>query len=550
MLRRPLLACLLLFAVYAALSLVNDPHGSLGTDTGGKVATLRTMQTHGNLNPDVGYWAEQWDPDGVLHPLYYTAHIDDKWVNVTTLPVLYLAEPLYRAGGYRLTLLLPMLGSVAAALAARALAKRLGGEGWMAFWVVGLLSPLVLYAIDFWEHSIGVALMGWAIVLLVALVDDRRRGRRVLRALGAGILFGAAATLRTEALVYAGIATAAVCVVVLWRERRLGGPVLAGLAVVIGLAIPLAGNVALERATIGGTVRTARTSGTATEAGHGARVRLKEGLLTAVGLQPEVSWTSSAVGAAALVLLAFAYRLAKSGAEDRGPAVVAGAGAAGLYAVRFAQGLGFVPGMTAASPVAGIGLVEAQSNAKTRLVAGIALLALPVVWAFQYLGGAYAQWGGRYILVSGFLLAVVGAVGLERAPRRVAGAVLALAAAVTGFGLVWMSSRTHDVARAEAALYARRDPALISRLGHLAREGGAYYRYGGRPWLTAVTGEALDRAVDVVRKAGLPGFAIVDDGKGRTAAFDGFVEQATSHMDFLGLRLRLTSYRADTPLRG
>ena len=28
---------------------------------------------------------------------------------------------------------------------------------------------------------------------------------------------------------------------------------------------------------------------------------------------------------------------------------------------------------------------------------------------------------------------------------------------------------------------------LISRVAHLAREGGAYYRFGGRPWLTAAT---------------------------------------------------------------
>ena len=66
-----------------------------------------------------------------------------KWVNVTTVPVLYLAEPLYRAGGYRLALVLPMLGSVAAALAAYALAQRLGARGWLAFAVSNnVSSPL------------------------------------------------------------------------------------------------------------------------------------------------------------------------------------------------------------------------------------------------------------------------------------------------------------------------------------------------------------------------------------------------------------------------
>lgn len=539
--RRPLLACVLLFAVYVGLSFANSTHGTLGTDTGSKVATLRTMQTHGALNPDVGYWAARWDPSGELHPLFYTNHIGGKWVNVTTVPVLYLGEPLFRLGGYRLALVLPMIGSVLAALAARALARRLGGDGWLAFVVVGLLSPLAIYAIDFWEHSIGVALMAWAVVVLVDADVDAGR-RPWLRGLGAGLLFGAAATLRTEALVYGAVATAGVCLVSLLRRRRLGPPVLLGAVVAVGLLLPLAGNQLLERATVGGTVRAARTSGTAAEAGSGARLRLQEGLLTGVGIQPEVSWTSIGVGAVFLALVAFGTRRAQRGG-DPGPALVAGAGAVGLYAVRFSQGLGFVPGMTAASPAAAVGIADGWSSEKRRLLVGIALAALPVVWAFQYLGGAYAQWGGRYVLMSGFLLTVVGAVTIERLPRPAAIGALALAAAVTSFGLVWVSSRTHDVARAEAVLYARRDPVLISRIAHLAREGGAYYRYGGRPWLTAVTDTEEQAAVDVVRRAGLPGFAVVDDGKGAVATFAGFAQTGTSRLEFLGLHLRIASYR-------
>ena len=541
--RRPLLACVLLFAVYVGLSFANNTHGTLGTDTGGKVATLRTMESRGNLDPDVGYWAARWDPNGELHPLFYATHIAGKWVNVTTLPVLYLAEPLYRAGGYRLALVLPMLGSVLAALAARALARRLGTHGWLAFVVVGLLSPLAIYALDFWEHSIGVALMAWAVVLLVD-IDGDGAGRKWPRALGAGLLFGAAATMRTEALVYGAVATAAVCLVLLGRVRRLGPPVGVGLVVAAGLFLPLAGNFALEKATVGGTIRAARTSGTVAEAGSGARLRLQEGLLTAVGLYPEVSWKSVAVGGALLLLVVFAVRTVARG-RDPGPAVVSGAGAAGLVAARFSAGVGFIPGMTAASPVAGVGLADGWSGTTGRLLVAIALVALPIVWAFQFLGGAYAQWGGRYVLMSGFLLTVVGAAALERMPRPAAVGALALAAAVTAFGLVWMSSRTHDVARAEATLYRRRDPVLISRVAHLAREGGAYYSYGGRPWLTAVTEQEQQAAVDVVRRAGAPGFAVVDDGTGRSPSFAGFAPSDVSHVEFLGLRLRITSYRAE-----
>ena len=116
----------------------------------------------GRLDPDIGYWAERWDPDGRLLPLYYTSHIGSRWVNVTTLPARLLGLPLFRLGGYRLALLVPMLGAVAAAFAApQALARRLGdGDGWPAFWIVGLASPVAVYALDFWEHTIGLALDG------------------------------------------------------------------------------------------------------------------------------------------------------------------------------------------------------------------------------------------------------------------------------------------------------------------------------------------------------------------------------------------------------
>ena len=134
-----MVACALLLAVYVALSFLNDPHGYLGTDTGGKVATLQVMDHRGHLDPDVGYWAAPWDPAGRLHPLYYTSHLGHRWVNVTTLPALYLAYPLFRAGGYRAALLVPMLGSVLAALAARALARRLGAPPRVVTGVVGMM---------------------------------------------------------------------------------------------------------------------------------------------------------------------------------------------------------------------------------------------------------------------------------------------------------------------------------------------------------------------------------------------------------------------------
>ncbi|MEE9417808.1 MAG: hypothetical protein V3V01_21195, partial [Acidimicrobiales bacterium] len=173
---RPFPAVVAVLLVYAILAVFNSGGvGYLSTDTGGKVATLEAMSQRGDLTPDVGYWAVQHDPEGRLHPFANTEKRGDQWVNVTTLPMLYAAYPLYQVGGYRLALLLPMLGAVTAAFAGRALAERFRpGAGWMAYWVLALASPLTIYALDFWEHTWGVALVLWAIELLYRSVADRR----------------------------------------------------------------------------------------------------------------------------------------------------------------------------------------------------------------------------------------------------------------------------------------------------------------------------------------------------------------------------------------
>src|SRR5688572_14773608 len=115
---------------------------------------MRVMAERGRFDPDVGYWAEPFDREGRLHPLGLTTRTSSgKWVNVTTLPALWVGWELYRLGGYRASLLVPMAGSIAAALAGLALLRRLGvasdGWAWGGFWLLALASPLTIYALDF-----------------------------------------------------------------------------------------------------------------------------------------------------------------------------------------------------------------------------------------------------------------------------------------------------------------------------------------------------------------------------------------------------------------
>ena len=542
-LQRPLVACLVLLAIYATCTLaLNDPRGTLGTDTGGKLATLHVMDHNGSLVPEIGYWAASADPKGDLHPIFYTFKVDGKWVNVTTLPMVYAAYPLFELGGDRGVLLLPMLGSILCALAARALARRLGrGSGWSAFWVMGLLSPVAIYALDFWEHSLGLALMLWGVVWLLRLLDDEH-GLRA--ALVAGALFGGAATMRTEALVYLVVCGATAALVYLWRSRAVAATVLRGGALLVGAALPLAANEVLERVALGGTIRASRAAGTAADVGASATVRVQEAFTTLVGMNRFTRTADYVFGALIVVCIVLAVRAFRRSDEDlpiAGSAAIAGA--VFLYLVGFSGGLGFVPGMLTASPFAAIGVALGWRKG-VRIITVMAVAALPLVWAFQYSGGAGPQWGGRYTLLSGALLLVAATVVLEGHRNALVAACL-VAALVTGFGIAWLSVRSHWVAHGIERIVDRHDQAVISGEAHVLREGGAFYD-DSRHWLTSTSPRELHRAVRIVQDAGDTEFAyVVSDGVRIPRVIDGYQRDGIEKVQFLrpDLYLEVATFR-------
>lgn len=544
-LRRPTIACVVLLLVYFAASLaLNDPRGTLGTDTGGKLATLRMMERHGTLDPDLGYWAERYDPDGVLQPLHYTYRVGNKWVNVTTLPMLVAAYPLYVVGGERGVLLVPMLGAVACALAAAALVRRFrGGDGMRAFWVIGLATPVAIYALDFWEHSIGLALMLWGAVL-VSDVMERRAGWR--GALGAGLLFGVAATMRTESLVYFLVTVGVSCLLMLVRDRSLARPVAAGVAALAGLFAMLVANRLLEQLILGTDLRGARVSGTATASGSGMSVRIREAVTTSLGLGFSSLSTRGAwiIGGVVVALVAGGAWLLST--RDRLRVVAGGvllATAALVYVTRFDEGLGFVPGLLTASPFAAVGVVLAWRKPVLRWPLAVALLALPIAWVAQYTGGADPQWGGRYLLVSGALLAVAGLVVLREHGKAFVG-VLLVSALVTAGGVGWLSMRSHTVADGMTTILARHDEMLISRQTHFLREGGAFYDEH-RKWLTATTPAQLRDAVAIADRVGVEEFAVIDGpDRARPARLGHYERGDTQLVSFIrpDVKVAVTSY--------
>ena len=390
-----------LLALYVALSFLNSPRGFLGTDTGGKVATLEVMRDHGNADPDVGYWAAEYDPDAVLHPLYYTSHVGDRYVNLTTLPMPHTGAAAVLA--FRLPRRVARARCWARSrrrFAARALARRIGASGWLAFVVVGGASPVLIYALDLWEHALGLGAMAWAVVLALrhprdaaasAMGPRRRfvvRARRHHANRSAALRRVVCRGLRRAFVAFAAqVAAAAVA-------RRDGAR---------------RGRAAADRATAcssgprngaisAGRPRDRYCTGFGREL-HAAPARSRDD----DSRRPRPQRPSLGSVARAVV---------RRG--DRGHAVVRDLRArqsmapklAGLtfaiFAVLCTLGWGFVPGLLVASPFAAAGLIALRHRGPARELALIAVVPLPLVWAVQFTGGAGSAVGRPLRVALGF----------------------------------------------------------------------------------------------------------------------------------------------------
>lgn len=539
LLRRPWVAALVVLVVYGVLALLNSSGGYLGTDTGAKVITLDRMAEDDTFSPAIGYWAEEWDPDGDYHPLFDTRQNDDgEWVNVTTLPMLIAARPLYDLGGYRLSLLLPMLGGLLAAFACRDIARRLAGEreGWWAFWVTALASPLLVYSLDLWEHSIGAGLMLGAIALLLRVIQGSTAW---WLAMLAGLAFGLSAAMRAETFVVAFVSVAATGLALLLRRRVLAALATGALAVV-GFAGPWLVNAALE-AGLGGNRRTSRVSGQAqrqwwTELGE----RGEEALITWFGL-PGFDYPGNVVlGAAVVAAIVLGITMRRRG-EQR-PAVAAFVVAGVVYVLSLASGFGFVSGALVASPfAAAAGLVRRHRDRLTVLAMALGMTVL--IWTFQLTGGAGPQWGGRYLLVPTLLLMTMGVVAVverpaDRLPRL---ALAGFAVAVTIFGATWLQQRSHDVDAFFDDLADRPEDVVISTNGFLVREAGPAYEE--RRYLSIGRGAEVEGAAEVVRDAGFDTFAVLTGARNAPELGATFV--GTDVVRFLGVPLSYHRYVLD-----
>src|SRR5690606_27470464 len=162
-----------------------------------------------------------------------------------------------------------------------------------------------------------------------------------------------------------------VCVVLAWRRRWILA-LATGTAGVAGFVVPALGNAALERAAVGGAIRSSRAAGTAAAGGSGLGERLREGVVTLTSPFPSFGRSYILVGVLGAAALVVAAAYAGTGG-DRRRAQLAGLGVLIVVITRLASGLGFWPGMLATTPMAGVGLGRGWADARRRLLLALGL---------------------------------------------------------------------------------------------------------------------------------------------------------------------------------
>jgi hypothetical protein len=347
--------------------------------------------------------------------------------------------------------------------------------------------------------------------------------------------------MRTEALVYAAVAVAG-CALVLWRERGLRAGVIAGASSSIAFAVPWMANRWLELA-LGGNDRGGRVAGAASSGLTGIGDRLREVGITFLAVRSDT--LPVMVGHGALVAVVVGCAVVGARRPDRRLLAVGLIAAFALHLVAMARGLGFVPGLLAASPLAIIALLGLEPRRSGRYVQFVALLSLPLVWTFQFVGGALPQWGGRYTLPSAILLVTIGASALPGFERPARLGLAGLALVVTASGVGWLHQRSTGIDRAFATLVELPEDVVISTEPFLIREGGA--RYVERRWLTAEGPRELEQAAGVVEAAGLHTFVVLDrEPEARQEVGEGHLT-GTTKLRFLSTAVFLHSYRLTSP---
>lgn len=207
-------------AIMAFSALVLPPDGTWSGDTGIRVLQVRVLREQGSFaTPYLGQSLDpenQWNP---FSPRYFAWQADGYYPKFSPAYAVIVAG--FEALGGRRAAAWPAALSLAVAAGALWWALRAAGSraSWAAAPALVLLSPLLFYANELWEHETAVALATvGACGLLVACLTwtDGRRRRAILLVALAGAALGFGLWFRAE--LYAFIPAVAIAALVVFRR--------------------------------------------------------------------------------------------------------------------------------------------------------------------------------------------------------------------------------------------------------------------------------------------------------------------------------------------
>ena len=183
------------------LALLIPQDGFLASDQGAKLVQVESLLHHRFADLSLVYSGENIDPAGALSPLpaLYAVRHRGRWVSIYSYPYALLGAMAHALAGPIGLRGLSLLAVVGMLWIAASLARTLGLRSAEAVpWLLILATPLLFYALVFWEHALaGLMALGG-----LALSDRSVRNHSSGTALLAGLVAAAGFGIRTELLFF------------------------------------------------------------------------------------------------------------------------------------------------------------------------------------------------------------------------------------------------------------------------------------------------------------------------------------------------------------
>lgn len=224
---------LLALSVYLIIAwVVLPPQAIWSPDEGAKLLQLQNLRVdQGRLTYAISYMGRELDPDlrfaqaGSASQGLVRAR--DGALYFQRLPVFPLLElPLFRWLGFYGLYLIPALGGAASSVLAVRLLEP-GDRRWGMWALIAFGSPILIYSVLFWEHTLAtcLGLIGAWLALTLILSPSPAKGEgsvlslRVRRWIAVGIVLGISAYVRLEMVIFA-VALLLACGLIVPEERR------------------------------------------------------------------------------------------------------------------------------------------------------------------------------------------------------------------------------------------------------------------------------------------------------------------------------------------